>query len=418
MSLPSLAILRQRDFRLLLIAQLCITMALQAQAVIVGWQVYTLTKDPFLLGLIGLTEAVPAIISALFAGHFVDVGRPHRIYLTCISLLVINTLVLFLIGGHIIEPPIGSLLPWLFGAVFVSGLARSFTMPASFALLGHMIPREKMPAASAWRSTVIQFSSVAGPAVAGLVYGGYGVTIAWSIPVCLLLIATLMLATMRRELHLFRQPKRAEGTIESIKAGWRFILTTPVLLAVMALDMFAVLFGGAVAVLPAFADQILATGSEGLGLLRASPAIGAIATALFLAIRPLPTMRPAMLLAVVAGFGMCMIGFGLSTSFIMAMTFLILSGIFDSVSVVMRSTIAQWLTPDHMRGRVSAVNSMFIISSNEIGAFESGLAARYMGLVPSIVFGGAMTLLVVIVTTFIHPPLRHMVIDPHKKPHG
>ena len=409
----SYAVLRNRDFRLLLGTQGMLNMGNQAQAVIVGWQVYSLTHSPLLLGLIGLTEAVPALIGALFSGHFVDVGRPHRIYLACLGVLMLNTLALLLIGGGLVQVPGGNILPYLFGAVFISGLSRSFSMPAAFALIGQIIPRPQMSAAGGWRISVIQFSHIAGPALAGLIYGGYGPGIAWIMPVCLISGAFITLALMAHATRHFRNPPRPEKAWQSMKAGWRFILRHQVLMGVMALDMFAVLFGGAIAMLPAFADQVLHVGSEGLGLLRASPAMGSILMALVLAVRPMKTIRLRWLLYVVALYGLSMIGFGLSTSFIAAALFLALSGAFDSVSVIIRGTVAQWLTPDDMRGRVSAVNSMFIISSNEIGAFESGLAARLLGLVPSIIVGGCATLLVVAVTALLVPKLRHDEIHPH-----
>ena len=194
--------------------------------------------------------------------------------------------------------------------------------------------------------------------------------------------------------------------MQSIRGGFQFILNNPVLLSVMILDMFAVLFGGAVAMLPAVADQILHVGSEGLGALRAASAVGAILMAMFLAIRPFRTIRATTLMWVIAGFGACIIGFGLSESFAVSMLFLVLSGMFDSVSMVIRGTLMQWLTTDEVRGRVTSVNSMFIISSNEIGAFESGVAAKLLGLAPSIVFGGAMTLLVVASTALLSPKFR------------
>jgi len=205
--------------------------------------------------------------------------------------------------------------------------------------------------------------------------------------------------------------------MKSIVAGWKFILQKPVLLSVMTLDMFAVLFGGAVAMLPAFADQVLHVGSEGLGALRAAPALGAMVTALFLAVRPMRHLSAKRLLWVVAGFGVCMIGFGLSHIFWLSMLLLILSGMFDCVSMVIRSTLMQLLTPDNMRGRVSSVNSMFVISSNEIGAFESGTVARLIGLVPSVVLGGFATLLVVGVTALLSPQLRRTVVDTHADEH-
>lgn len=404
-------VLKNSDFRFLVLTQMCTAMALQAQAVIVGWQVWSLTHSLFLLGMVGLIEAVPAIISALFSGHVVDTNRPHRVYLACLSTLALNTILLLLIAGGHVAVPFGDVLYWIFAGVFVSGVVRSFAMPSAFSLMAQIVPKDKMSAAAGWRSSALQFSFVTGPAAAGLIYGGYGAGVAWMFPATLLSIAAFTIMALSEHPRLFRNPKRAESVTQSITAGWKFILGNNVLLAVMALDMFAVLLGGVVSVLPAFADTVLKTGSEGLGLLRASPAIGSILTALVLALFPMKRIRTSLLLWVVAGFGVSMIGIGLSTTFFMAALFLALSGAFDSVSVVIRSTLMQWLTPDEMRGRISAVNSMFIISSNEIGTFRAGVMGQLMGVVPSILLGGVGTLVVVVATIFLCPQLKTIVIN-------
>lgn len=409
----SLSVLRVRDFRPLLLTRMFVTMALQAQAVIVGWQIYSLTKSPFLLGLTGLAEALPAITCAFFAGHFVDVGYPRKIYTACIAMLAFNTFGLFLVAGGFIHTPAGNVLVYIFAGVFVSGMMRSFLMPSAFSLLSRIVSRPDIPAATAWISSGVQAAAIMGPAVAGLVYGGYGPSGAWFLPAFLMALALVMITSLRTP-HT-RNGEKREPVMQSIKAGWNFILKTPLLFSVMALDMLAVLFGGAVAMLPAYADQVLHVGSEGLGALRAAPAFGAVLTALVLATNPMKRITAARLLWAVAGFGLCMIGFGLSTVFWLSMLFLIISGCFDSVSMLIRSTLAQWLTPDHMRGRVSAISSMFIISSNEIGAFESGSAARLLGLVPSVVVGGIMTLFVVATMAGFNPKLRKAVVDAHDR---
>jgi len=410
MSRFSVGLLRLRDFRLLLLARLFSMMALQAQAVIVGWQVYSLTHDPFMLGLAGLAEAVPAIVCALFAGHIVDSGRPHRVYLLCISALTLNALVLLLLASGLIAIPRSHLVIYLFAGVFISGLARSFIMPSAFSLLPQVVLRPQIPSAQAWLGSSFQLATIAGPAAAGIIYGGYGAGAAWLLPALLMSFALAMLASLSPEHHSYRSSTKREPAAQSIKAGWKFILNTKVLLSVMALDMFAVLFGGATAMLPAYADQVLQVGSEGLGALRAAPALGAIITMLVLAVSPLRRIRATLLLWVIVGFGVCMIGFGASRIFLLSVFFLVAGGAFDSVSMVIRATLMEWLTPDAMRGRVSAVNSMFIISSNEIGAFESGLAAKLLGLVPSVIFGGIGTLVVVAVTAAISPGLRRLVV--------
>lgn len=406
----SFNVLRGRDFRLLLFTRMFSSFALQAQAVIVGWQVYSLTHDPFILGLTGLAEAVPAISCALVAGHIVDISRPHLIYCLCLGALMLNTIMLLVIGGGIIPPPGGHLVHWIFAGIFISGLARSFAMPASSSLVQQIAPRRDMSQATAWLNSGFQIAAIAGPAVAGLVYGGYGPKMAWMIP-AFCMVCAFGQANFMHSLRYFRNSEKRLPAVQSIREGWTFILHNRVLLAMMALDMLAVLFGGAVAMLPAYADQVLHTGSQGLGALRAATAIGAIVTAVVMAVRPMKRVSAVRMLWVVAGFGVCMIGFGLSTVFWLSMFFLIVSGAFDSVSVVIRSTMVQLLTPEHMLGRVASVSSMFIVSSNELGAFESGTLARMMGLVPSVVAGGIGTLVVVALTAFASPELRKSVIE-------
>lgn len=386
-------------------------MALHAQAVIVGWQVYSITHDPFMLGLTGLAEAVPAIMCAFFSGYIVDISRPHRVFVWCIAAMALNCFGLLLIAGGIIVVPISILLPYIFTGIFISGIARSFVSPSAFTLLPRIVPRNEIAAATAWLNSGFQFAMISGPVLAGVIYGGYGVQAAWLIPVILMSLAVLTLLGMTYPTRQHKGGEMREPAAQSIKAGWKFIIKNKVLLSVMTLDMFAVLFGGAVALLPAFADKILYVGSEGLGALRAAPALGAIFTALALALWPMKTIRSTTLLWAVAGFGVCMIGFGLSKIFWVSMVFLAFSGAFDSVSMVIRATLMQLLTPENMRGRVSSVESMFIISSNEIGAFESGTAARLMGLVPSVVFGGVGTLLVVVLMAKFAPQMRRLAID-------
>ena len=411
----SVDVLKSFDFRLMLGARTLIIMALIAQDVVIGWQVYSLTKDPFMLGLIGLTEAVPAILCAFIAGHIVDISRPHQVYSWCIAAMSLNSCVLLLIGGGLAAAPFGDVVTFLFIGVFFSGVARSFVMPASFAILPQLVPRAQFPAASAWFSSGFQVAAIAGPAIAGLVYGGYGVTAAWTIPFSLMLIALALTFFMSKKTRRYRSNEKREPALQSIKAGWTFLLRSRTLFGVMVIDMFAVLFGGAMAMLPAYADQILGVGSEGLGLLRAAPALGAIITALYLALRPLRMISIRSLLLAVAGFGVCIIGFGVSTHFYLSVALLALSGAFDSVSMVIRSTIMQLMTPDAMRGRVASVNGMFIISSNEIGAFESGASARLLGLTPSIVFGGVCTLAVVAIVSIFMPTFRDTKIDATKE---
>lgn len=410
MTAYSFAVLKIRDFRILLLTRLMVAMAVQAQAVIVGWQIYSLTKSPFMLGLAGLIEAIPALSCALFAGHVVDTSRPYRVLATCMAAFAANMTMLFLVGGGVIALEKNTLVICILCGVFLSGIVRSFIMPSTFSLLPRIVPRNHIPAASAWQTSGFQTGVICGPAIAGLLYGGYGPKIAWLMPLALICTGFVLSLVLSADHRNFRGQGKREPGLTSIKAGWSFILSNGLLLSVMALDMFAVLFGGAVSMLPAFADRVLHLGSEGLGLLRAAPAIGAVGTTLFFAVKPLKVIKGATLLVVVSGFGISIICFGMSTMFGFSMLFLAFSGAFDSVSMIIRQTLMQWLTPDDMRGRVSSVNSMFIISSNEIGAFESGVAAQLFGLVPSIIIGGIATLMVVAATAGISPKLRHTAV--------
>lgn len=381
-------------------------MSLQAQAVMVGWHVYELSKDPLLLGLIGLTEAVPAITFAFLSGHIVDNRRPAAIYRVSVWILVLNALLIWAVSVPHIPFTAEVRLAVLFCAVFVSGMARSFTSPSAFALISHVVPRALLPEASAWNSWAFQTAAIFGPALGGLLYGGCGPTIAFALPPLLMGCSLLAIHFFSPSTQQMKSPSLNEPFVKSVLAGIRFVAGQKVLLASMVLDMFSVLFGGAVAILPMFSDQILHAGSMGLGFLRAAPSVGSGLIALFLTFKPMRTISGRMLLYMVAGFGVCIIGFAFSRYFGLAFFFLAASGIFDGVSMVIRNTILQLLTPANMRGRISSLSLIFITSSNEIGAFESGLAARLLGLIPSIVFGGGMTLFIVASTAWAAPALR------------
>ena len=403
-------ILKSPNFRLLVMTRMLSNMALQSLSIIVGWQIYSITNSTLMLGLIGLTEAIPAIIGSLFSGYLVDISTPHKVYKICIGILVLNLLFMMTIGGEFLHLPHDTLIPLLFLGIFVSGIARSFTMPSYFSITPQIVEKKDYAAANAWTNTGFQISAIGGPILAGFVYGFYGVSAAWILPVTFMTLAFFCVISLKN-LRQYQKFDTKESAFRNIVDGWKFIIHHRMLLTVMALDMFAVLFGGAVAMLPAFASQVLHIGPEGLGILRTAPGIGAILAALYFALKPMRTFPLSRMLWAVAGFGVCMIGFGLSTSFLVALFFLALSGLFDTVSVIIRGTLKQLLTPDNMRGRVSAISSMFIISSNEIGSFESGVAARAFGLVPSIIFGGAMTLLVVASTYLLTPELRKKTLD-------
>jgi len=295
----------------------------------------------------------------------------------------------------------------LFITIFLTGFVRGVLMPAHVALLGQLVPRENLAKAATWNSAIWHIAAVLGPAIGGLVYGFFGLVAAYSFVFSFFLLAVIAIALVSVE-HKPLLREGSEGVFVSIREGIRFVFKSEMLLGAFSLDMFAVLFGGAVALLPVFASDILKVGPEGLGFLRSCPAIGAIFMSFLLMAKTPGKNAGKLLLCAVFAFGLCMIGFALSTNFFLSAALLLLSGVFDNVSVVIRSTILQLYTPNEMRGRVAAVNSIFIGSSNELGAFESGTAARFMGLVPSVIFGGAMTLVVVGLATKFAPGLRRL----------
>jgi MFS family permease len=399
------ASLRIPNFRWFIVSLLTMNVATQLQAVVVSWQVYALTRDPLSLGLIGLAEALPFIGFALPAGHIAD--RAHRLRISRLALTALVacsiSLLWFTVRPGLVHP--GRVWP-IYVVIFLSGIARSFLQPARTALSAEVVPRELYPNAVTWRSSTWQLAAVLGPALGGLIYGFGNAAAAYSVDVALMVGALLAVARIR---HVPKVRAASNETIrESLSGGIRFVRRQPVVLGAMALDLFSVLFGGATALLPVFADVILHVGPQGLGVLRAAPAAGAVVTSLVLAHRPPLRRAGRTLLVNVALFGVAMIVFGLSRSFGVSLVALVASGMVDTVSVVVRSTLLQVLTPEHLLGRVAAVNAIFIGSSNEIGAFESGVAAKLLGTVPSVVLGGLATLGVVGVTAVRVPELRKL----------
>jgi MFS family permease len=392
--------LRIRDFRLLIINKFLITFGAQMIAVIVGWQVYQLTHDPLSLGLIGFAEAVAFIAFALWAGHIAD--RTEKRLLIVMSEIVVLICAIALWG--LTRYGNQGTLP-IYLVIAASGVARAFLWSSSTSYSETIIPKEIYSSAAAWNSSAWEIASILGPAAGGLLYGFFGPKTAYGVAVGVI-GAALYYGIDLGHLHPISGKSR-EKVIESLTSGIRFVFSHQMILAALALDMFAVLFGGVVAVLPVFAD-ILKVGPIGLGILRASQSFGAITMALIQTRRP-PFRNPGRtLLTVVSLFGLCIIAFGLSHSFYLSILILAIAGMVDNVSVVIRASILQAATPNSMRGRVSAVNGIFIGSSNEIGAFESGVAAKYMGLVPSVLFGGVMTLLTVAGILWRFPQLRKL----------
>lgn len=407
MSESPYAALKIADFRLLLISRLMVTVAVQVQCIAVGWQIYALTHNPLDLGLAGLAEALPNIAVALYAGHVADQVDRRKIAMSAVAVLVLSLAILTYCSYTQGQNP--ALLAIIYSVIALTGLARGFYGPAIFSIIADIVPREHYGNAAAWNATVWQSSALAGPVIGGFLYGYYQAPLTYLVSTLLLVGAFFCFYTVKSRSAI--PEKTNDSIIENIKEGLRFVFNHQILLAAMALDLFAVLFGGAVALLPMFAKEVFHMGPQVLGMLRAAPSLGAVIIAFILTHRPLSKNSGAWLLASVATFGACMIAFGLSTNFYVSLALLALSGAVDGVSVWVRSTIFQLVTPNDMKGRVSAVNNIFIGSSNEIGEFESGVAAKLLGLVPSVVFGGCMTLLVVITTLFKAPKLRSLHVE-------
>jgi MFS family permease len=398
--------LRFWEFRNFTIARLCITIASQMQAVIVGWQIYEITKDPLSLGLIGLAEAIPSISVLFFSGHITDTSDRKKIVMASVFLMSICSMLLLIIASGSLNFTDQMTVYGIYAVIFLSGIGRGFSAPSFFAFVSQLVPKEVLPNAITWNTTTWQTGAVSGPAIGGLLYGFIGATNTYVTILIFWIIAISLLIPIKKK----PKPEQlvSQSLVEQLTAGLKFVFEKKVILGAISLDLFAVLFGGAVALLPIFAGEILFVGPEGLGALRAAPSIGAVVMAVYMTRKPLTKNAGRNLLIGVFGFGICIIVFGLSRNFFLSFAALLLSGAFDSVSVVIRATIIQLMTPDNMKGRVSAVNSIFIGSSNEIGAFESGVAAKLLGTVPSVIFGGIMTLLIVTFVTIISPRMRKL----------
>jgi MFS family permease len=381
------------------------------QFIIIEWQVYSLTKDPLSLGIIGLMEIIPAFSMALFAGHIVDQSEKRNLLLKCIGLFSLISFGLFFLTSSSVEMAWSStaILYTIYAFVFMGGLLRAFFGPTIFSLVALIVPKKIYPNAATWNSSTWQMASVLGPAFAGLAINWIGVHWSLCIVFGLVVLSFVLLFGISRKPIM--NPKIGEPIMQSLKEGVRFVFKTKAILGALSLDMIAVLFGGAVALLPVFAQDILKVGPEGFGLLRAAPAVGAFLTMLVTAYIPISKNAGLKLLTAIFGFGVCIIVFGLSSIFWISIVALFFSGVTDGVSMVIRQTILQLKTPDHMRGRVSSVNSMFVGSSNELGAFESGVTAKLMGTVTAVVFGGTMTLITVITTGIVSPTFRKLDLE-------
>lgn len=393
----SFAALRYRDFRVYIGTRLFFTFAYQMQTVITGFYIYHLTESVFLLGLFGLFEAVPAITIALYGGYIADKSEKRKMLLWIYTAVLFCSLVLLCVTMTSVQVFISTavLIKIIFFLVFCNGIARAFLGPANFTIYTESLPKEAYANGNSWNSNVRQTGSILGPAVGGIVYGYFGITAALVLIVLFILMARITACFLKKYPPVFT-PK--ENFWKSLAVGIQFVFRNKMMLGAMSLDLFAVFFGGFVALLPVFANDILKVGPQGLGLMRASTSAGAILVMLLMT-KYSPMHKPwRNLLLAITGFGLSIICFGISKNFYLSLFLLFASGGFDSVNMLIRGTIMQLLTPDTMRGRVSAVTSMFIDSSNEIGDFESGTVAGLIGTVPAVVVGGCITLTVVGIT--------------------
>ncbi len=402
------AALRFREFNIFLLVRFAMVFAWSMQFVVIEWEVYSITKNPLSLGIIGLMEVIPAVSMALFAGHIVDQREKRGLLVKCIFGFSVVSLGLFLITWPRVVGDLSTntILYSVYFLVFLGGLVRAFLGPTIFSLFSLLVPKKVYPNAATWSSSAWQMGSVVGPAAGGFFIHWIGVHWSMCFVFAFSLMALLLLLQIPKKPIL--NPNIGEPIMKSLKEGIKFVMKTRVILGALTLDMFAVLFGGAVALLPIYAQDILKVGPEGFGILRAAPAVGALLIMFTSAHFPLNKNAGMKLLAAIFGFGICIIVFGVSTWFWVSVIALFLSGATDGISMVIRSTILQLRTPDAMRGRVASVNSMFVGSSNELGAFESGVTAKLMGTVTAVVFGGGMTILTVLGTGFFFPKLRNL----------
>ena len=396
------------EFRNLLMGRFVFIMGLRMIATLVGWWIYLLTNDPFAIGLIGLSEVVPAVSLALYAGHIIDQSEKKKLLLRGILLYLIAALTLVFISGKFTSSHLSNhmIAICIYIVIFGTGVIRAFTGPVFGTMIAYIVPRDHLQNATTWSQGTWLSASVMGHAAGGFLIAGIGIT------GTLIVISCFILASF---FFLFRiKPKPSSNvrgavrTLESVKQGIQFVFKTKELLGAFSLDLFAVLFGGAVALIPIYASDILKVGPQGFGFLNGAADMGSIVIVIILTLFPMKKKQGKKLLIAVAGFGICMIVFGISKIFILSFCALLIGGMLDGISVVVRGTITQLKTPDNMRGRVMSVSSMFVNSSNELGQFESGVTAKLFGTISSVIIGGSITLLVVATTWLKAPSLRKM----------
>lgn len=408
-SLQPIQTLRIPEFRNLMTGRFFLVLSFRMLATLMGWWIYQLTKDPFAIGLIGLSEVIPAVSTALYAGHVIDNSEKKKLLLICnyayvflISLLVIPAF----FGHKLLHFSNLQISYFIYAVIFFTGFCRAFIGPIIPSMIPKIVSRETLPNAITLNQATFLIASVCGHALGGFLIHWIGISGTILVVVALMIFSSVFFWFLNQ--HHSENTGSEVGVVQSMREGIAYIYKTKEILGALCLDMFAVLFGGAVAMIPVFATDILKVGAEGFGLLNAASDIGSMCVIAFLAFVPLRKNQGKILLVAVAGFGLCIIGFGLSTWYWLSFVLLAFSGMLDGISVVIRGTIVQLKTPDYIRGRVLSVNSIFIMSSNEMGQFESGVAAKLLGVVRSVIFGGTMTVLIALLVAAKVPKLRKM----------
>ncbi|WP_295984884.1 MFS transporter [uncultured Algibacter sp.] len=402
------AALRIKEFNIFLLLRLFLVFGWSMQFIVIEWQVYSITKDPLSLGIIGLMEIIPAFTMALFAGHIVDQKEKRNLLAICIAAFSLISLGLFLLTT---DEVVGnwstkSILYSIYALVFFGGFLRAFFGPIIFSLVALIVPKKTYPNAATWSTSTWKTAAVLGALFGGFFISWIGVDNTLCIVFVMVVVSFFLNFLIKKKPILNK--KIGEPVIQSLKVGIRFVFQNKAILGALTLDMIAVLFGGTVAILAIFAQDVLEVGSEGFGILNASISLGSIVTMFATTYIPISRNTGRKLLISIFIFGVSIIGFGLSSVFWISVLLLFISGAADGISMIIRQTILQLKTPDDMRGRVSSVNSMFVGSSNELGAFESGLAAKLIGPVAAVVFGGTMTLITVFAIGVKNPVLRDL----------
>ena len=402
-----LAVLRIPEFRNFILGRFVFIMGLRMMGTLVAWWMYELTGDAFYIGMIGLAEAIPAVGLSLYAGFIIDKSEKRKLLLRTVILYAVCVIILLGVSTNWFHGEFGNklIIIFIYTVIFFTGAIRAFSGPSFGAIIASMVPRELLIYASQLSSTSWLVASITGHAMAGFLIVWLQVTGTFMVILTLILIGLFSLFKIKEKPASLTVEKK---TLEAVGEGLKYVFKTKEVLAALSLDLFAVLFGGAVAMVPVYAKDILHVGPIGFGWLNAASDIGSICMVIALTLSPMKKKQGIKLLLAVAGFGICVIIFGISKWYWLSFVALMVSGLLDGVSVVVRSNIIQLKTPDELRGRVMSVNSMFINSSNEIGQFESGVAAKFMGAIPSVIFGGCMTLFIVITTWIKAPSLKKL----------